>query len=189
MTNIDPLKNTSLDYAILGLLRHDPMTGYAIRKEFETTALGHFSSSPGAIYPALNRLQKKALIEKVKTDPDGKYRFRCTSLGIEVLRAWFHLPLNKKDVTHNLNELLLKFGFMGDMIEVHSVLDFLNSFHDLLKNYLSELQQFHQSETFKDLPLHGKIAFEHGLMSYRTTLKWCKKSIQLIQNQMKNEKV
>ena len=165
------------------------MTGYAIRKEFETTALGHYSSSPGAIYPALNRLQKKGLIEKVKTDPDGKYRFLCTSLGIEVLKEWFSIPLIKKDVTHNLNELFLKFGFMGDVIGQRSVLDFLRSFHDLLKDYLSELQKYYDSEAFKAIPPHGKLAFEHGLMSYKTSLKWCKKSIQLIQNQLKNEKV
>ena len=163
------------------------MSGYAIRKEFETTALGHFSSSPGAIYPALNRLQKKGFIEKVKIEADGKYRFRITPLGIDVLKEWFLSPLFKKDVTHHLNEALLKFGFMGDMVSEELVLDYLKSLNELLKNYLKELQQYHKSSTFSSLPLHGKIAFEHGLMSYGSTLKWCKKSIHQIQNQSKNE--
>ena len=133
MSKTSNLNTTSLDYAILGLIRHDPMSGYAIRKEFETTALGHFRSSPGSIYPALKRLQKKGLIDKIKTEPEGKQRFRCTSLGNEVLKQWFLSPLVKKDVTHNLSEMLLKFGFMGDMIEGKYVLDFLKSFEGLLK--------------------------------------------------------
>ena len=180
MSKTSNLNTTSLDYAILGLIRHDPMSGYAIRKEFETTALGHFSSSPGSIYPALNRLQKKGLIDKIKTEPEGKQRFRCTSLGNEVLKQWFLSPLVKKDVTHNLSEMLLKFGFMGDMIEGKYVLDFLKSFEDLLKKYLNELEEYYESETFSILPLHGKLAFEHGLISYKASLKWCNQSIQRI---------
>ncbi len=61
MKNIKP---TLLDYAILGLIQNQPLSGYAIRKLFEETALGNYSSSPGTIYPALSRLQKFDLVEK-----------------------------------------------------------------------------------------------------------------------------
>jgi len=58
MKNENEIKHTLLDYAILGLIQDHALSGYAIRKMFEETALGHYSSSPGTIYPALNRLQK-----------------------------------------------------------------------------------------------------------------------------------
>ena len=50
---------TALEYALLGLLHQQPQSGYDLRKVFETTALGNYSGSPGAIYPALRRLESR----------------------------------------------------------------------------------------------------------------------------------
>ena len=41
---------TPLSYALLGLMQMEPRSGYALRKVFETTPLGGYSSSPGSIY-------------------------------------------------------------------------------------------------------------------------------------------
>lgn len=38
------------------------MSGYDLRKVFAETALGSYSSSPGAICPALARLEKQGLV-------------------------------------------------------------------------------------------------------------------------------
>jgi DNA-binding PadR family transcriptional regulator len=54
---------TALEYALLGLVQQHPQSGYDLRKVFETTALGSYSGSPGAIYPALRRLERKGLVE------------------------------------------------------------------------------------------------------------------------------
>ena len=48
---------STLSLAILGLIHQQPQTGYDIRKLFATTPLGHISNSPGAIYPALKRIE------------------------------------------------------------------------------------------------------------------------------------
>ena len=48
---------STLSLAILGLISQRPLTGYDLRKVFLTTPMGHFSSSPGAIYPALRRIE------------------------------------------------------------------------------------------------------------------------------------
>jgi DNA-binding PadR family transcriptional regulator len=48
---------TTLGYALLGLIRAEPRTGYALRMVFETTPMGSYSSSPGSIYPALKSLE------------------------------------------------------------------------------------------------------------------------------------
>ena len=51
-----------LGYALLGLVQQRPSSGYDLRKMFAETAMGSFSDSPGAIYPALTRLEKRGLI-------------------------------------------------------------------------------------------------------------------------------
>ncbi|MDH5368031.1 MAG: PadR family transcriptional regulator, partial [Cyclobacteriaceae bacterium] len=81
MSDIKNIKTTSLDYAILGLVHILPQSGYAIRKQFELTAIGNYSSSPGAIYPALKRLQKFGLVENILFKEDRKNKYQCTSLG------------------------------------------------------------------------------------------------------------
>ena len=51
-----------LGFALLGLLEERPRSGYDLRKVFAQTAMGTFSDSPGAIYPALGRLEKRGLV-------------------------------------------------------------------------------------------------------------------------------
>ena len=50
-----------LGHALLGLLHGSSLSGYDVRKIFTETPMGSFSNSPGAIYPALERLEKAGL--------------------------------------------------------------------------------------------------------------------------------
>ena len=81
MTKQLSLKPTSLDFAILGLVSHQALSGYGIRKLFETSALGNFSTSPGTIYPALKRMQQLDLVENRESKIDGKKKFFITQKG------------------------------------------------------------------------------------------------------------
>ena len=51
-----------LGYALLRLLYQKSRSGYDLRKVFAETAMGNYSSSPGAIYPALQRLEVDQLV-------------------------------------------------------------------------------------------------------------------------------
>jgi len=180
------IKPTLLDYAILGLIQDQPLSGYAIRKLFEETALGNYSSSPGTIYPALNRLQKFELVKKnaqgengktcFEQGENGKTCFEITTNGILILKNWFLKPIEKIEVVKKTDELLLRFGFMEALIEKEQRINFLTSFHDLLNVYIKELQAFYNKES-NNMPLHGRLAFQYGIDSNKTTLKWCKKAI------------
>jgi len=174
-------KITSLDYAILGLMYQEPQSGYGIRKLFETTAIGNYSSSPGAVYPALNRLQKLELVVKLPLENQKKEKFKCTSKGIESLKNWLLQPVEINDIAKNIDTLLLKFAFMDELLTKEQKLAFLASFQNKLKIYLEELKAFHSKEG-ANLPLNGRLAFEHGLASYTATYKWCKNSIVTIRD-------
>lgn len=49
--------------AILHLLEEAPMHGYQIMKELEIRSGGHYSASAGTVYPALQELLEKEMIE------------------------------------------------------------------------------------------------------------------------------
>ena len=50
---------SQLGYALLGLIHQQPLSGYDVKKIFASTPMAGFSDSPGAIYPALRRLEKE----------------------------------------------------------------------------------------------------------------------------------
>ncbi len=180
MENIKDISPTLLDYAILGLIKDQPLTGYGIRKLFEETALGNFSSSPGTIYPALKRLQKFKLVEKYKNANSYKNPFNITQIGLLVLKNWVLQKIEKIDVEKNTDELMLRFAFMESLTEKNEKINFLTSYKVLLKMYIKELHSFYAIESHA-MPLHGRLAFQYGIDSNKVKLKWCKKAIsQLI---------
>lgn len=170
------IKPTLLDFAILGLIQNHPLSGYAIRKLFEETALGNYSSSPGTIYPALNRLQKFEFVKKTAQGKASKTCFEITTTGIQILQNWCSKPVEKIEVEKKTDELLLRFGFMESLVDQNQKINFLTSFHDLVNIYIKELQAYYDKES-NNMPLHGRLAFQYGIDSNKTTLKWCKKAI------------
>lgn len=172
-------KPTLIDFAILGLIHQKPKTGYAIRKVFEETALGNYSSSPGTIYPALNRLQKLELTIKSNISASNKFHFEITKNGKLELIKWLSQPLQKIDVEKKIDELILRFAFMDSLLDLHQKINFLTSFKDLLSTYIKDLQSFHKAE-FDKFPLHGRLAFEYGIASYKTTFNWSKTALKQI---------
>lgn len=173
------IKPTLLDFAILGLIQDQPLSGYGIRKVFEETAMGNYSNSPGTIYPAIKRLEKFELVEKVLQQDTVKTRIQVTKKGLLRLKEWLLQPIEKKEVEKKTEELLLRFAFMETLVNKEQKIIFLHSFQDLLKTYIQDLQTFYSIES-KNMPLHARLAFQHGIESNKTTLKWCKNAITVL---------
>ena len=60
-----------IDCVILGLLSHEELTGYEIKKRMDTTLKYFWSASYGSIYPALNDLVHRGLATK-REDTNSK---------------------------------------------------------------------------------------------------------------------
>jgi len=177
------MKNTTtLDYIILGLIQQEPLSGYRIRKTFEDTALGNFGGSPGTIYPALKRLEKNKLIEKQHVEGSSKSNFSITGTGLSELKLWLKAPPSTIEIRKNPQLLVLKFAFMDPMIPLEQKIEYLESMKYELENYLKELLDFFRKEK-NTMPGTGRIAFEHGLLSYRASIEWCDLAKRSLQSQ------
>lgn len=167
-----------LGHALLALVHQRPSSGYDLRKLFAGSHLHHFSSSPGAIYPALNRLEGAALIqgttEQTETLRPRKV-YRITPRGLEALRAWLERPVTREDVVSNIKELTLRFACMGDHLDDTATLRFLDCIVAELAPFVAELEEFLKTGT-ADLPVHGRLAVESGLAHYRSFLKWAREA-------------
>ena len=171
---------TRLDYALLGLIHQAPMSGYDLRKVMAETALGNYSSSPGAIYPALARLEKNGYVEGEEdrsTSLRPKKLYRPTTSGRKIFREWLSRDIDRYDVSHKLDEVMLRFAF-------HSILASSGATRRLLEQLASEIDGYvedleGQRELIpKEAPIQARLALEAGLEQYRAAARWARKALR-----------
>jgi DNA-binding PadR family transcriptional regulator len=168
-----------LGFALLGLLHQQPMSGYDLRKMFASTALGSFSDSPGAIYPALQRLETRGLVRGTVEGSTGLRQrrvFRHTPKGLAALKVWLRKPLTRDDVMRGLDEVMLRFSFMDLTLGEEQSARLLTQLIEQISGYLPSLRQFLQ-EHASEMPISGRLALECGVYAYEAQLKWAKASL------------
>jgi DNA-binding PadR family transcriptional regulator len=172
-----PLIESPLSLAILGLLSIGPMSGYDLRKVFLTTAMKTFSASPGAIYPALRRLAKDALIEGA-VDQRNALRprrvFTLSRRGKAALGQTLTQPVAREDVVQRMGVLLLRFSFMSGLVEGRQITGFLQAFATETEAYAGEMEATLR-ENASRLPFSGRASLELGIESFRMNARWARK--------------
>lgn len=172
-------ENSLLGYALLGLLHTQPRSGYDLRKVFASTPMGTFSDSPGAIYPALQRLEKRRLVSSQVHSSSGLRRrrlFRPTAAGKRAFRGWQTKTITRDDVVHNVDELMLRFSFMDETAGSAQAIRLLKALAKELAAYIPTLRKFLRVHR-ASMPFSGSLALESGIRGYETLLDWAKKSL------------
>lgn len=169
---------SSLSLAILCLILKSPQSGYDLKKSFELTPMGHFSSSPGAIYPALKRMEKEGVIVgKVEnsTSLRPSKLLSVTPMGIEFLKQYFQRPVEKNDIIFNMDQLMLRFAFMTPLVGRPVTCEFLKQFIEVLARHVDELKGVALS--LNNDPLEGRLALAQGIESFEANLNWAKRAL------------
>ncbi len=173
-------ETTTLGHAMLGLLHQQPQSGYDLRKVFETTPMGHYSGSPGAIYPALRRLQERGLIvgevDRSKTLRPREI-FHPTDAGTHEFLSWLARDVCPDDVIWHIDELMLRFAFHSFLENDEATRVFLSDFLEAVKGYLKELQGELKAMP-ESVPIHGKLALESGVGQYQAYRRWAQKALR-----------
>lgn len=184
---------STLSLAVLGLISQRPCSGYDLRKVFSTTPMGHFSSSPGAIYPALQRLEKAGLVvgtvENKKTLRPRQV-YSLTDEGKRELKDRLSRPVTRDDVIWRVDDLLLRFAFMDGVLGRDATVSFLKDFLSNIETYVVSLQE-HLNAAREHLPPTGRFAMENGIEQYEMQARWARRvlgEIQGIQGNQRNSK-
>ena len=109
------MSNTKkMDYVLLGLLSHEPMTGYEMKKRLDTSLRFFWGGSFGSIYPTLNQLEKEGKVtkENISSNGRGKISYSITETGRTDLKEWLEKPSEKDEIRY---ETLLKLFFGNEM--------------------------------------------------------------------------
>ena len=158
----------------MGLVHQRPSSGYDLRKLFAETAMGSYSSSPGAIYPALERLEKRGLIKSVVEEGPGMRRrrvYRVTAKGTCELKQWLSSSITRGEVVRGLAELMLRFAFMERALGTKSAIQFLGNLKAELKAYVPTLKTFLRKNGPK-MPLSAMLALDSGIRNYDSLTRW-----------------
>jgi len=167
---------SKLEILLLALVVQEPRSGYQIRQVLLNTPMAHFSDSPGSIYPALKRLEKRGLIqsEEETVGRRKRQRYSNTAAGESVLKKWLVAPVTRQDVMYNIDEVMLRFAFM-ESLGTRRIVAFLSGLERHVQEHITDLTTY-LSGVRAAMPVTGRLAMESGIQSYEAILRWARRA-------------
>ena len=171
-----------IDCVILGLLNHEELTGYEIKKRMDTTLKYFWGASYGSIYPALNDLVNRGLATK-REDTESKRNkliYTITNDGRNYLKEWLTLPVEKDELRY---ETLLKL-FFGNEQGAEQAISHIEVFEKKIEKELPYLLNAEKilNKCLNDDTAHKYywLTVEFGIKTYRTYLEWCEEAKKIL---------
>jgi len=181
-------KENTAKYIILGLLSHEPSSGYEIKKRVEYSISYFWDISYGQIYPTLRKLEEEGFaikeIEEGDKGPSRK-RYSITENGRKELQKWLHKPEEKE------YEILLKM-FFGAYLSPEENIRKIKEFSARRAQEIIELERSKKELSYvvdKDKDhLYFLLVALFGIYSYKVQLKWSEMTIDILED-MKNDNI
>lgn len=175
-------KDRKIDLVILGLLVHEDLTGYDIKKRIDGAISFFWKGSFGSIYPALSEMEKAGLVEKHRADDScrrEKILYHITDRGMETLKAWLKGEQAANDLRY---ETLLKLYF-GGAEGKDTALGNIRCFEEQVRKDLAVLKVYKENlEKVLDRKDHVYyyLTVTFGIDTYEAYLKWCGKAKRIL---------
>ena len=163
----------SLPHALLGLLKVQPASGYELAKVFDGD-LGRYAWQAGhtSIYPELNRLAARGLVEVTDAGARGRRTYTITDDGKEELRTWMLTPTGNGVVR---NEAVLRM-FLISALDPDDARELLSRIAKHTAEAATELRAVlaaaaeHPDTGAK--AGFGRLAGEYGVRQYEAVHEW-----------------
>jgi DNA-binding PadR family transcriptional regulator len=173
-------------YALLGYLMYQPLTGYEIKKSIDNSIGFFWQESYGHIYPMLKRLEKGGMIIPIAEVDEGLHarkRYAITDKGKKAFLDWMSQDIDPLKIRY---ELLLKLFFSArpgspDMLEhlkaEEKRMEQLLAAYDQVREHLDKKQ--HPPEMNPDA-VRWRMTLNYGYHFARATLDWCRETSQTL---------
>ncbi|MCC7557778.1 MAG: PadR family transcriptional regulator [Methanobacteriaceae archaeon] len=179
----------SLSYAMLGILTYSPMTGYNLKKVFDTSISQVWAASLSQIYRELSDLENKGYvssnIQKQEDRPDKRI-YNITREGRDAFLEWLKdFPEKISSVKRDAFMLRIFFGSNLEKKELLKQLqrfisqknDHLNKLNEIEKNFSICSSEF-SVESPKKEELFWHFTIKRGKMTLKTLIKWAEECIK-----------
>jgi DNA-binding PadR family transcriptional regulator len=171
---------TGFEHVLLGMIFTQPSTGYDLKRRFATTPLGVYQPSSGALYPALDRLERRGLLRSQgpRSADGGRPRrlYHPTEEGRQAHLDWLREPVVPETVGQDLGLHLLRFAMMAPALPEETVRAFLVSLRAALAGFVAALERQVDAMDTDGNP-YAALAVEHGLAVHRASLAWAEQAI------------
>jgi len=162
-----------IDYIIIGMVLHEPLTGYDIKKRIET-GIGYFvKASPGSLYPALKKLADKDFLT-MNEEPQGERMRKCyhaTELGRTAFLEWLSSPLDSNSITVSLLSRIYFFDELAEDVRYEQLREYESHIQKILREY-KILQKQHSNENIENGSYYEWATLYYGLQSAQGMIRW-----------------
>ncbi len=158
-----------LQSVILGLLQHEPMSGYELKQVFDTTLSYMSGASFGSIYPTLRKLKQKGLASVQVQEQEGRPAKKVYTITEAGRRAFIDAVAGELQVPPYRNELLMRLFFFS-FIPPERQREIVQEYHRYLEEKQMGLMMLE--------PLVGELADPYQRMSYNFGLRIIKQYIR-----------
>lgn len=167
----------SINYAILGLLSHKPMTGYDLKKLIQESPFMPWSGNNNQIYKALMELNNEGFVTNEifhQNSSPSKKVYTITNDGLNELKNWLHSPPILPEIKKNF---LIQLGWSGYLEEEE--LEILLTFYeqDLERMILLEQEKslgYYSPSRNKREKIIWDSIYKNMIKSYENELLWLK---------------
>jgi PadR family transcriptional regulator, regulatory protein AphA len=163
------MEASAVTWAILGLIRQRPMSGYDLKRAVDRTIRHFWAASYGQIYPELRRLEDSGWIEGADAANGGRSRrlYRLTDAGRVALEDWLHGHETRIELR---DESLLRL-FFADALPPEEALGLLAARREGYRMMLAYLRGLDDG-TGPDPPFVD-VVYRWGLDHCEWGIEWC----------------
>jgi PadR family transcriptional regulator AphA len=160
-------------YVILGMLRHEPRSGYEIKAAVDNSTRFFWAASYGQIYPELKQLSNAGLVKGEAEPRGGRKRtvYRLTAAGRKELRRWLERPAETFELR---DEGLLKL-FFSSASSPESAVQAVAAKRSLHEEKLERLKAIEPKVKALEDP-YPYMVLRHGIELSEWTIEWCERA-------------
>ncbi len=176
-----------LEHAILAFLEYKPMTGYDLKKNFDSSVTHFWSATQSHIYKSLESLEKKGWTEANIIPQDGRpnrKQYQLTDEGRIELRRWLVTPIPLEPVREAcLIQIFFSHGSSNDEIsalfEVR-MKEIREQLHILRTAAQTSINENAKEIGIERARLLWQMTLDFGIDYYEFELAWHEKTLKKI---------
>ena len=176
----------SLSHIILGILNQQPLSGYDLNKEFNSTVAHFWQTEQSQIYRTLHKLEEDDYVTVetiIQEHTPNKKIYSITKAGREALHTW----LRKTKKPPAVRDAQLASLFFGAEIEPETVIaqveHWLQTSHTQLQILQAIKENIPPESTMGHWQRHQIMEYltlDYGIYTYTLEIEWLEKTLRLL---------
>ena len=179
---------TSIQFAVLGMLKLRPMTGYEIKQAYQKGPANFMPISFGQIYPALAKLGKEKMVRQDRQPGSrGSIRYFISRKGEQALQEWLFSPGDPA----NHRELLLRLFFAAP----HELAGLIGPVETFRKEEQGRLRHYDDTRKWlNDAQARNprrpiwKLVLEYAVLQSEFRVRWAERTLAFMTNRNRRKK-